>query len=151
MLISIHAQPGTANASAFVLHRPGIGARLSRFIGCGQVLSGVITAAIPLAPPRRAVAVLFFWVDGMAQPVIDIRVPPLAHDDTLTAPGSAAPAASAGPASHPDTTHATWRHNPPRRLRGDVMAWAAGDPWVQLMGARLLAHGMVLQSCQACQ
>jgi hypothetical protein len=45
------------------------------------MLAGVVAAAIPVSPPRRAVAIFFLGVDGMAQPVIDIRFPPLAQND----------------------------------------------------------------------
>jgi len=49
------------------------------------MLSGVVAAAIPLPPPRRAVAVFFLGVDGMAQPVINIGVPRATQDDPLAA------------------------------------------------------------------
>ena len=83
MLIRVHTQPGAANAVACVLHRPAIDAGCVRALAGSQVLAGVVAAAIPPAPPRRAVAVLFVRVDGIAQPVSDIRVPPLAQDDPL--------------------------------------------------------------------
>ena len=59
-------------------------AAIQRPAGGGQVLPGVIVPAIPLAPPRGAVAVLFPGVDGMAQPVINIRFPGLSQNDALS-------------------------------------------------------------------
>ena len=51
--------------------------------GGGQILAGAVAAAIPLPPPRRAVAVFFLRVDGMAQPVINIGVPRATQGDPL--------------------------------------------------------------------
>jgi len=48
------------------------------------MLAGVIAAAVPLPPPRRAVAILLLRIDRMARPVIDIGFPGLSQDDTLS-------------------------------------------------------------------
>ena len=85
MLISVHAQPGAADAVRLVLDRPGVAARHGRTMAGGEMLAGVIAAAIPFTPPRRPVAVLFLRVDRLGQPVIDIRIPPLAQDDPAPA------------------------------------------------------------------
>jgi hypothetical protein len=84
MLIGVRVKPGAADAAAVVFDRPGVGMRIRRPAADGQLLPGAITAPIPRAAPRRAVAVFFLRVDRIAQPVINIRFPPRAHDDTLT-------------------------------------------------------------------
>ena len=83
MLIGVHAKPGAADAVAVVLDRPRISAGIERPAAGGQLLASVIAAAILIPPPRRAVAVLFRGIDGMAQPVINIRFPAPSQDDTL--------------------------------------------------------------------
>jgi hypothetical protein len=84
VLVGIDAEPGAADAVAVMLDRPRVDARIKRPVVTGQVLAGVIAAAIPLPPPRRAVAVLFLGVDGMAQPVINIRFQVPSQEDMLS-------------------------------------------------------------------
>jgi len=72
VLTGVHVKTGAADAVAVVFDHPGIGAGICRGIGDGQILAGVVAAAIPLPPPRRAVAVFFLGVDGMAHPIIHI-------------------------------------------------------------------------------
>src|SRR6266516_447844 len=81
--IGIHAKPGAAHAVTVLFDRPGVGAGVWRAAGGGQMLPAAVAAAVPLLPPRGAVAVLFLGVDGMTQPVINIGVPRLAQDDAL--------------------------------------------------------------------
>ena len=45
----------------------------------------MVAAAIPIPPPRRAVAVVFARVEGIAQPVFDVRVLPFAQEHPLPA------------------------------------------------------------------
>ena len=84
VLVGIDAEPGAADAVAVVLESPRADARIKRPVVTGQMLASVIAAAIPLPPPRRAVAVLFPGVDGMAQPVINIRFQVPSQDDMLS-------------------------------------------------------------------
>ena len=83
MLIRVHPEADAADALAVMLDRPGVDARIRRPTAGGQVLAGVVAAAIPFPPPRRAVAVLFLRINRMAQPVIDIRFPGFSQDDAL--------------------------------------------------------------------
>ncbi len=106
MLIRFHPEPGAADALAVMLDRPGVDARIRRLTAGGQVLAGVVAAAIPFPPPRRAVAVLFLRIDRMAQPVIDIRFPGFSRDDAL--PRNVGSGGSASRSSMtPNTTQAT--------------------------------------------
>jgi hypothetical protein len=51
VLIGVDAQPGAADAMAFVLDRPPVVAGLGRPMAGGQVIAGVVAAAIPVPPP----------------------------------------------------------------------------------------------------
>ena len=85
VLIGVDAQPGAVDAMAFVLDRPSVVAGLGWPMVGGQVIAGVVAAAVPVPPPWRAVVVFFTGVDGIAEPVIGVRFPPLAQDYLLTA------------------------------------------------------------------
>jgi len=84
VLARIDAGPGAADAVPVVLDRPGVDAGIKSPVVTGQMLASVIPAAIPLPPPRRAIAVLFLGFDGMAQPVINIRFQVRSQDDALS-------------------------------------------------------------------
>jgi hypothetical protein len=88
---------------ALVLDRPCVAAGFIGRLAGLQILAGVVAPAVPLPPPRRAVAVLFFRVDGMDQPVIDVAVPPFPQDHTVAAQGRqlAAPATGLASRLHP--------------------------------------------------
>jgi hypothetical protein len=49
---------------AYMLDPPPAVTGLGWPMAGGQVLAGVITAAIPVPPPRRAIVVVFARVDG---------------------------------------------------------------------------------------
>ena len=82
VLAGVHPKTGAANTVAVVFDRPDVGAGLGRLLAGHQMLPRVVAAPIPLPPPRRAVAVLFFRVDGMTQPVINIGAARLAQGNT---------------------------------------------------------------------
>ncbi len=119
VLVRVHLEPGVTDAVPAVLDRPLVGTGFGRPARCEQVLAGVIAPAIPASPPGRTVAVLFLGVDGVAQPVVDIRLPGLAEDDALPAQGGQrrqgqpiqhdTQAYAANPARPPCSTTATGR------------------------------------------
>src|SRR5690242_17575152 len=64
VLLGVHIKDGAADAVAVVFDLPAVGAEIWRRAARGQILAGVVATAVPLSPPRRAVAVFFLGVDG---------------------------------------------------------------------------------------
>jgi len=83
VLIGVHGEPRAADAAAGMLDRPRVLARQRHRMPDGHLLSGAEAPPVPLPPPRRAVTVLFFRVDRVPEPVIDIAVARRAQGDPV--------------------------------------------------------------------